>query len=216
MSQSDFLPYLLLASIALALWQWTRIRTRTKFYQLLGLLIGLACFTEAVGIALRALDIGNVLLYNGFALTEMLILLTMVHALHPAWKGWLLAAGGAGVAAMALSWIAHPGTAFALTEGIVAIALLLTTVCLAVLWSMAQSSRESLAKVPEFWLFMGFLIYFGGMPPLMGVIRSIYETDPHLANQLYAIIPSICIVRYLFTALACRMAAKAGLQYRDA
>lgn len=216
MSRSDLLPYLLLASIVMALWQWTGIRTRTRFYQILGLLIGLACFTEAVGIALRAMDIGNVLLYNVFSLTEMLIVLTMVHELHPAWKGWLLAAGGAGVAAMALSWIAHPGTGFALTEGIVAIALLLTAISLAVLWSLAQSSREPLMKVPEFWLFMGFLIYFGGMPPLMGVVRRIYETDHHLASQLYGIIPAICIVRYLLTALACRMVAKAAPQYRGA
>lgn len=208
MDNARFMPYLLWLSIAFALWQWYRMGTRTPLFRLLGLLIGLALFTETAGILLRQSGFGNDLLYNLFALAEMLILLAMAHELHPEWRAWLAAAAGAGVAAMALCWFWHRGSGFLLTEGIVAIALLLTAVCLAVLWSLAQNSRESLVKVPEFWLFMGLLIYFGGMPPLMGVVRHIYETDHQLARQLYGIIPTICIIRYLFTAVACGMAAR--------
>ena len=217
MSFANLLSLLLVIAIACTLWQWTRLRVpRPLLYRLLGLLVVLALFTEVTGGIMRQLFLGNDVLYNVFALTELLLVLGMAYALHPAWKAWLAAAGGAGVAAMGLCLWGHTGTGFLLTEGIVTIALLLTAVCLAVLWRLAQESRESLVKVPEFWLFMGMLFYFGGMPPLMGVVRHIYDSDPQLARQLYSIIPMLCIVRYLLTAVACHMAAKVPRQTRDA
>jgi hypothetical protein len=204
-------------SIALALWQWGRIpRPRGRVFGLLGALIALALATEVAALVLRCMHHGNTTLYNGFAVAEMVLGLALVRALRPAWTARLLVVAVTGLAIFAADWAMRDRTGFMLTEGIVGIAVLLCGCCLAVLWDLAQVSSRALQRVPEFWLFMGLLVYFGGIPPMIGMMRYLYSGDPETARRFYAVIPALCVVRYLLTALACGMVARARRRYAQA
>ena len=96
-----------------------------------------------------------------------------------------------------------------LGRGIVLSAVVLTLVLMVVLWNLAQTSVVPLQHVPGFWLFMGLLVYFGCMSPILTIIDRVYAQDPALAQRLYQIMPMLGITRYAITAFACKLARTA-------
>ncbi|MBK8531072.1 MAG: hypothetical protein IPL64_04165 [Flavobacteriales bacterium] len=105
--------------------------------------------------------------------------------------------------------------AFLMTEVILGYAIVLCVVSLAVLWSIANTSDRALQRVPEFWIFMGLLLFFCGMIPVIGLIRFIFYDDPHLAAQLYHIMFVLIILRYGIDIYACLLAARTTRADRD-
>ena len=204
------LPIALILCIATALWQCWRIKRPSMFHRWLGALTAIAFVTEVAGYWLLLEHTPNVVIYNAFGLVEFVITLAMVNAMFPPWSTILALVGAAGTLAMGTCLWSNSGLTFLLTEGIVAMDILITAVSLAVLWQLAVSSRIPLQRVPEFWLFLGMLAYFGGVPPIMGIERYIYLTDHALAQRLFSIIPFLAVVRYMLTAVACLMAATAS------
>jgi|GEM_PF-676277 len=204
------LPVLLILMILGAFWQWTRIMRPNALFRWLGALTAIALGIECVALWLAMRHIPNVTIYNTFDLLEFVMVLAMVNAMYPRWSTMLALVGAAGTLAMGICLWSNSGLTFLLTEGIVAMYIPLTGVCLAVLWKLALSSRIPLQRVPEFWLFLGMLAYFGGVPPIVGAERYLYMNDHALAQRLYSIIPFLALVRYVLTAVACSMAALAS------
>ena len=95
---------------------------------------------------------------------------------------------------------------FLLIEGALLIALVLSFTLMATLWDLANTSERRLGNVPEFWLFMGLLLYFGGMMPVVGLVKFIFDEDPAVAKRLWMILPVLCTLRYALTAYACHLA----------
>lgn len=192
---------LMLLSISIALVAFARMRSpRPRAFLLTGLIAVLALPTEALGYWTTLRHINNSVLYNVFTWLEFLVLLAMVHAQHPLWRNTLVGVGVLGTAVMAVI-ASHAGTLrVILIEGIVVMALLLALTLGALLWSVANTSVVPLHRVPVFWLFMGLLLYFGALPPVVTLARAV--SDPSIATTLWTIVPMLCILRYLLTAYA--------------
>ena len=109
---------------------------------------------------------------------------------------------------MAWSTWLHGGVNTLLTEGAVVIALVLALLTVAFLVDLARQSEQVLQRVPVFWLFMGLLVYFGGLLPVVGLVRVLYVQFPELAARLWTILPVLTVVRYLLAAQACRLEAR--------
>lgn len=164
--------------------------------------------TEVTAVLVTRLAHANSIVYNLCVPVEFLLLLWMVKRYRPHWRGWLSLAAVAGCMAMLVDGYLQSPTQFIEVEGILLISAIMTIVLLAALWSMANISKEPLQKVPEFWLFMGLLIYFGGMVPFIGIVRFVFRQDAALAQKLYVVMPLLVIGRYALTTAACVMQAR--------
>lgn len=150
----------------------------------------------------------NSIVYNCSAPLEFLLLLWLILRFRPHWGMGLGVAAVVGCLAMLVNGSFQNPMAFVLVEGVVVISMLMTIVLLAALWSLANASDEPLYRVPEFWLFMGLLLYFGGMVPYIGMIRFLFQQNAAVAEKLSIVMPLLCISRYTLVSAACFMQYK--------
>lgn len=97
---------------------------------------------------------------------------------------------------------------FLLIEGHLVMYVILVFTLMAALWHLANTSDRALHRVPEFWLFMALLFFFGGFTPLMGLIRFIRQNDESFASTLWQSVTVLIVLRYAMTVYACRLAAR--------
>lgn len=182
------------------------LRLQRDQWRLSGVLrisIAAALVVELIGWAMVGMKVKNSLPYNLFMAVEFVLLLRLVGLFAPDWRKVLLMLAIAGLGALGVNALYHHPTTFLLVEAVILLSLMLSVVLLFALWRLANTSELPLGSTSEFWLFMGLLIYFGGMMPVMGLVRFVFEQDQALAARLYLIIPYLCIVRYALTAVAC-------------
>lgn len=197
----------LLVAIGLALLAWMAARRAgDRFGSWLGALIAIAFVVELVAFVMREIPVPNTILYNAFGIVEFLVFLRLVAFMEPLQREALVITAVIGLGAMAGSYALHKDLDFLLTEGMIVMAALLVGWSLLVLWRLAQRSGEPLWRLPVFWLFMGALVYFGGIVPFVGMMRYLYQNDLQSSRLLYLIILVMAVLRYLFTAWACSLA----------
>lgn len=194
--------------IALALFTWWRLGPeRRPFFKVLGALMVIAFVVESIGFYTTTQQIANADMYNVYILAESWAVLYLIYLVNPKWKFVLAITAFIALSFMILAYSNSQLTGvFLHTEAVLGIFLMLTLLCLAVLIRTAITSEEMLHRIPEFWVFMGFLIYFGGAAPILAVLRHLNDHDLELINQLrFVIIPAVCAVRYLMTAVGCTL-----------
>lgn len=197
---------LLILSIAIALWQWLRTPApRSRFFQVFGALIMAALATEIYGGLTNVRWINNNPVYNLFGFMETLLILWMATILRPAWKRLALVLGVGITLVYIADLIYLKFEPYLLIEAIILNSVMQSVVCMMVLWWLAQASEVPLVRVPAFWIFLGFLIYFAGILPLIGTHGAIDLLDRSVASKLYPIIQGACILRYLLAAYACSL-----------
>ena len=198
----------MLAAMAVALFFWLRIpRPKGSVLNLLGVVILLALPLEIYGYFSNMREVNNSPVYNFFGLVESLLILAMMRALRPQWTSWFLIGAMIIAASFILDLLAIPAMDFLFFEMVLVISLVLSVASMAMLWSMAQECDVALLRQPMFVLVMGHLVYFAGMVPIMGMFFFIYQQDQFLAADIFRIVPALCVVRYLFSAYACRLQA---------
>ncbi len=183
-------------------------RGRWALKGVLHISIVLGLVVELGGSVLTAHGINNSFLYNTSILLDFLLVLVMVYRVRPAWRNQLLATAVLGSIGMLLGFMIKGDLNFILIEGALLISLLTNIALLASLWIMANTSERKLAQRPDFWLFMGLLFYFGGMMPIIAMIRFIFDQNAAAASRLWLILPLLCMLRYILTAYACRVATR--------
>lgn len=177
--------------------------------------ISLAIATEVAALVGMYHFRANSIVYNCCAPVEFLVLLYLVRRFRPHWGMALGAAAVAGCLAMVVDGFFQDPMAFVLVEGVLVISSLMSIVLLAALWSLATRSETPLYRVPEFWLFMGMLLYFGGMVPYIGMVRFLFRLNPVVAEQFSMLMPLLCIGRYALAGAACIMQYKRSLGLQD-
>ncbi len=201
---------LALVVVALALFTFTSIRGPKPFvFRVVALITAMALVVESVGYLLTFVHVRNVVLYNSFTLIEFLLVLTLVLHERRAWRNYLIVAAVVGCAAMAWNATLTPFDGRLFVEGIVTLSLIAALAIGALLWTMAMRSEVALHRVPAFWLYMGLLLYFSALPPVVTLASVISKKDPALSLMLWTIMPVLSILRYLLTAYANRLQAKA-------
>lgn len=198
--------YLTMLAALIACWLVPSGGWRVRNVLLASVAWGLA--TESMAVLVHHLVTLNSIVYNLCVPLEFLLLLWLVLRFRPQWRAPLILAAVLGCLAMLVVGCLQDPMQFVLVEGILMISAIMTIVLLAALWSLANTSEEPLRKVPEFWLFMGLLIYFGGMVPFIGMVRFVFHQDAVLAAKLTIVMSLLGISRYGFITAACLMQAR--------
>lgn len=188
-------------------------RPRPVVFGIVGLITGLALVMETSSYLMSLFHRNNNFLYNLYTTTEFLLLMWMVHHERRNWRGWLLVGAAAGILAMALNAAMADPLGDLLIDGIVILSLLAALTIGALLWSMAMRSEVALHRVPAFWLCIGLLLYFSALPPVVTLASVVSRKDPALSLMLWTIMPVLNILRYLLTAYANRLQAKAPVMH---
>ena len=209
MSFHDIRVLAIMTSMIFTLWQVARIPSpRPRLFILLGWLTLFAFALEVVGAYTTREGVNNSVLYNSYAVVELLFVLIMMRECQPRWSLIIGIGGGCGLGALIWAHSMYDGRSFMLIEGIVGSAMVITGLILAHLFRLARITERPLQRMPEFWLWLGFLVYFGGLPPVVGVIRYVFERDAILSNQLWSIPSFLCVLRYILTAYASNLQAR--------
>jgi hypothetical protein len=209
MSTTDILSLILVGALALTVFLWWRIpEPREPLFRRAGLLFGLALALEMGGMITRQWCWNNTPVYNVFQLVEFILLLVLLTTAVPGLRTAALVVGVAGAFAFGASLLRQGGWTLLATDAILVFGILLSLGLMRALFLLAKDSDVPLQRLPVFWLFMGCLVYFGGLVPTLGGIRLLYERDIALAADLWAVVPILAIVRYLLAAWACLLAAR--------
>lgn len=204
-----FLSMILLVSIGLALVSVWRIPgPRPPLFRLLGLLTAVALLVELVGLITAVQRINNSLVFNLYIFAEALLVPAMVYTQRPQWKPWLLAATVVALAVLGWNAATLGLTKLVFTTAAVTNALIFVVLLLALLWHLANTSKVALHRSPSFWVFMGMLVYFGGLLPVVGSVPVLHANDERLAAVVWNILPVLASVRYLLAAYGCRLQAQ--------
>lgn len=212
-----YLLVVLMLAAMLAAWLacWRIPRSAWQLRNILLASISLAIATEAAALVGMFYFMANSIVYNCCTPLEFFLLLWLIHRFRPHWGMALGVAAVIGCIAMVVDGFFQNPMDFVLVEGVLVISALLSIILLAALWSVATRSDIPLYRVPEFWLFMGMLLYFGGMVPYIGMIRFLFQRNPVLAEQVAVLMPLLCIGRYALTGAACIMQYKRSLGLQD-
>jgi len=194
----------MILAIGLMLAAWWRIPPpRPRAFLLMGVIALLALPLEIAGYITTLKHINNSWAYNLFTWLEFLLVLALISVQQPRLRNVAIVFGALGTTAMAWDCsVADPSTDM-LIEGITFMSLLLALLLSIALWNMASTSTVALHRLPEFWLFMGLLLYFGGLLPVVAMARYVYTKDTALVTVLWTIVPLLCALRYLLAGYAC-------------
>lgn len=206
---------MLLAIGLTVLLSWRIGRGKGSVFIWLAMIASLAFPLELYGYITTLHERNNTMLYNLFAAAEFLMVLLMLRAWHPGWTLRLLLAGAIGLAGAAWNLLQLSSPDEMLVEAIMLFALLITALLALALWRMANTSTLPLHRLPEFWLFMGMLLYFGAMPPVVAMARYIWNVDFELATLLWSLVPALCTIRYFLAAYACWLQRTRPLEPTD-
>lgn len=204
---------LMLVMMLVCVIAWSLIpRPRKLQFTLFGALAIIASVTELTGFILTLAGRLTYYFYNAYALVELLFVMGIAARVDRGLERLALGVSVAGAAGLAVNAWVDGSCGPALFEGILLASVLQALVLLVLLWRMAMSSDRPLHRVPEFWLFMGLLVYFGGMAPFFALIRFVYANDPVVANVLWTLMPFLCIIRYAMGAWSCVLEQRRTLQ----
>lgn len=178
---------------------------RGPVYGPLVVMLGIESVVECVGAYTSLNGIRNNPMFNAYVLVEFVLLLWLVFRLRPHWRTALGAALVLGVGAWALSFGRRGNAHFMFTDAIMVMSLLLAVFFLVLLWQLAESSDEPLTRRSHFWLFLGLVIYFGALFPIIGPLEYLWDSYPALTRNLYIIITVLAITRHVLTGVAAVM-----------
>lgn len=199
---------------AVVLW-WRIPPPRRPVFVRLGALLHAVLVLEAYGLWASIQCINTSPYYNAYQVLELALVLAMSWDVLPRGRGWYATAALAGMLAFALGIHFHGGLDFLLVESVLALAGIQAIVCVRVLWHLADQGSEPLLHMPAFWLFMGLLVYFGGVVPAVGTARWLNAHDPNTGFALWALVQWLAITRYALTCVACAKEARRSPRHVD-
>lgn len=199
---------LLVFMAAAAFTAWRIPAPRGPFFTRYLALILLAIGVELIGLLTSQLGIRNAIMYNLYVMIEFSIMLSLVRLIRPRWRTVLWLVGVLGICAMVVALSRVGATRELALEGILVIGFLSSAVYLWLLVHLAGDSQERLDRTPSFWIFIGALVYFGGMIPIIGTWRYIGDLDIELSKALYWIVIVLAIIRYSCSIVACTIEHK--------
>lgn len=207
MSATDVLSGLLISTLAVAVICSLRIpQPRPPVLRWAGWLFLAAFLLEAGGLITRSWGWNNNAAYNLFQPLEFVLLLALIRTAEPSLHRSVVCIGAIGLVACAWSLHAQGGLQLLSVNAILVFGVLLTVLLVRLLFLMARKSVVPLQQVPTFWFFLGCLLYFAGVVPVIGGIRLIYDRNPVLAAALWTVIPILAILRYALAIWACLLA----------
>lgn len=162
-----------------------------------------AATLELLAFGLARSGLHNLLLYNLYWPVEFGLLLFLGSTIAPEAR-WHIAALALPFAAIWTWYALHLDLRAQLASvSIITGALMLAGLYLYLLWHVAGTRPGRLRDIPEFWLCLAVLTYYGSSGPLIGSINYFMRVDFHLAETLSSISQLFCIVKFVLMCLAC-------------
>lgn len=75
------------------------------------------------------------------------------------------------------------------------------------LLQLAMATEERIVRIPEFWIWLSLVVFFGGSLPITGLLNVLNHGDHSLASALYVINDILFGLRYLMLFYAFRVMA---------
>ncbi len=144
-------------------------------------------------------------MYNIFQVWEFFLVLEMARVAEPSLGRSVRVIGAVGLGGYIWSIYEQQGLLLLSGNAILLFGLLSTVVLVRVLFLMASTSTIPLQHRSTFWLFLGCLLYFAALGPLIGGLRLIYAQDEALVAALWGAVPILAILRYALAAWACHL-----------
>lgn len=198
---------LLYSVIPLALLCWyIRARGAGPVFRLVGLQLLIAAPLELAALIMDQCDVANLWLYNIYLPIEMVLLLSIaVHGWSSLMK-WTITGGV--VIGYVICYLQDISAGPILQASLASWSVLFTSLVFAPLYTyrlfrLAQLEERKLWNVPEFWLYLSILFYFGGLVPYIGLYNYLVENDRPVMDDLSVIISTLCFLRYALTGVAC-------------
>lgn len=198
---------LLYSVIPFALLCWyLRARGAGPVFRWLGLQLLIVAPLELAALIMDQCNIGNLWLYDFYLPVEMVIVLAIaVQGLPPVARS---AITGGVLVGYLLCYVQDISSGPILKAALASWSILFTALVFAPLYTyklfkLAQSDDRTLWRIPEFWLYLSFLFYFGGLVPYIGLYNYLARHEHAAMDDLSVIISTLCFVRYALTAVAC-------------
>lgn len=178
----------LMPIVALVCWLFSRQGSRWPGV-LLAVDLALYAVVEIWAKSLALQHVNNLWLYNAYGPLELVLKGVLAVACMRS-RSLRIAAMVLMVGYMALygyDRTAFGGTGEFLVRPALASASLLALFYTSLLFSLAEDETQVVYQRPEFILFLGFIVYNGGMVPLVGLLSLLNERDVTLASRLFTI-----------------------------
>lgn len=199
---------LYLIGLAGILWLMSPAHARRQYWPL-GAQVSLAMTTELLAWSGLVGTNSNHVLYNGYLALEPCLMVLTAGRSEWFWKGkvtWLVLVLALSLVPWALDVFWRYGWFDLATDAVVAQGFIFAAVFTVLLVRMGLLTERVLARVPEFWLYVSLVIYFGCLAPFFGLFHVMLTRDVDLASRLYAIVESLFVLRYAGTAFFFAMA----------
>lgn len=195
-----------LVGLALIAWWFRRRRFGPRSF-LLGAQLAIATAVESRALFLSAHHIPNLWLYDLYVPAEFVLLLGYVAGRLPqrwqrslVWPTLLLMAVAYGVDLK----MRYPGGF--VSGAFICGSLVLVAALLVLLYDLALRVDRALVHQPLFWTFLGLVLFFSGMVPVLGLLNQLNDEDAGLMKTLFHANHVLFALRYGALVIACAIA----------
>lgn len=195
-----------LVGLALIAWWFRRRRFGPRSF-LLGAQLAIATAVESRALYLSAHHIPNLWLYDLYVPVEFVLLLGYVAGRLP--QRWQRSMVGPTLLLMAVAYGAdlkmrYPGGF--VSGAFICGSLILVAALLVLLYDLALRVDRALVHQPLFWTFLGLVLFFSGMVPVLGLLNQLNDEDAGLMKTLFLANHVLFALRYGALVIACAIA----------
>lgn len=171
---------------------------------LVGIQMALSLAVEILAMRACRMAIPNAIFYTAYLPIEFILLLLIARHYLPLRHNALYIAFATAtyVGAMVFELRSYGTCDELAVRTVVSGALLLTALYGFLLFRLSEEVDRPLWQVPEFWLFLSFILYFGIMTPAAGLSNYLQKNYPDVNDRTYTIIEILFVVRYTLAACA--------------
>ncbi len=137
-------------------------------------------------------------------LLELVLVVQLVKAQLPQLRRWAHVLGGIGFLLFLIAVGRQEDLTLSVTQGSMFTGVVLSILMVRALWEHLETREGDLWGHPEFWIYLGYLLYFVTRVPIMGSVMYIWERYPELSRSMYMMFQFVLVVRNVLFVVACR------------
>jgi hypothetical protein len=192
-------------TLALAVIAWFLVpRPLTRSQRLFGALLIIGLATEGL-MKLKGLvpfRLGFLGTIHNFL--ELLLVVELVKTQLPQLNRWAYALGTIGVLLFVVAVLRQEDLTLSVTMGAMYTGVVMSILMVRALWEHLETREGDLWGHPEFWIYLGYLLYFVTRVPIMGSMMYIWERYPELSRSMFMMFQAVLVLRNILFVVACR------------
>lgn len=199
------LPWLGNLTIAAAVVAWLFLpRPLTMWQRLFGALVIVGLVTESF-MKLKGVfpfKLGFLITFHD--LVELVLIVALVKEQFPSLRRWAHVLGGIGLFLFGIAALRQPDLTMSVNMGSMYTGVTLSVLMVRALWEHLETKEGEIWDHPEFWIYLGYLLYFVTRVPIMGSVKYIWDRYPELSRSMYMMFQVVVLIRNILFVVACR------------